>query len=412
MSDGSLRLTAPDETLGKRNGAVQRSRAEQLLVRSGELGRLHLGIHGTAAQLHDLGLHECLFLAVATLAAEVVVHIGTGVVGPPRIDQEAAEQMDDPVAVAAGRLRDLAQHLDRLAVAAVTGEEFSEAEGRMGIPGPGGRPQQGNRFRNSVLRFQQVGKGGQGILLAAIGREGAQFRLAPVASQETGKLLGVVGVHDTSDMDVAAQQVDCLVDPSLAFEEPGVQRDGVWGIRAPGLKRVRRAGPNVGEQGSYLGVAAVARGELHQLLGEHEVCGTGAEEGDNLVGVALPSEQARQVTQGVPVARVGERAQQRDGRVIPLPVGEQTSDGADGRPPAGGRERLQQRQRYRLSVRTTRGSRLGKSAGAKPVTVGGCVVQEVVVAVLVKEGGDGGRYPAVVSAMTVVKVGCIHGRAP
>jgi hypothetical protein len=39
----------------------------------------------------------------------------------------------------------------------------------------------------------------------------------------------------------------------------------------------------------------VACGELHQLLGEQEVCGTRAEQGDDLVEVALSGEEARQV---------------------------------------------------------------------------------------------------------------------
>ena len=52
---------------------------------------------------------------------------------------------------------------------------------------------------------------------------------------------------------------------------------------------------------------------------------------------------------------------------------------------------------------------LGESMGAEPVTAGSRVAEDAVVTVLVKEGGDGGRYPAVVGAMAVVEVGCVQG---
>ncbi|MGW2767961.1 hypothetical protein [Streptomyces sp. NPDC001275] len=72
-------------------------RRREVLVRPGERGQLRFGIHGTAALFHDLGPHECLFLTVPAVVGEVVVDIGKGVVSPPRIDQDAAEQMDDPI---------------------------------------------------------------------------------------------------------------------------------------------------------------------------------------------------------------------------------------------------------------------------------------------------------------------------
>jgi hypothetical protein len=76
--------------------------------------------------------------------------------------------------------------------------------------------------------------------------------------------------------------------------------------------------------------------------------------------------------------------QQHDGLVDAFPIGEQPSDGADSRPPAGGCERLKQCQRCRLPVQAIRGSGFGESAGAEPVTAGGCLAQDAVVAVLVK----------------------------
>lgn len=173
-----------------------------------------------------------------------------------------------------------------------------------------------------------------------VGGERPRFGLTAVAGEQAGELLSMVGVRDAVDVYVTTQEVGGLVDTALAYQQGGVQGDGVPAVRPPRIEGNCWAHTDGGEHGRDLGIAAVIGGEFHQDLGKRRVGGARPDEGDDLVDAALSDEQRCRLADGLPVSGVGVRAERGDCLVEAVASGEQPGGRADRLPPACGDERF------------------------------------------------------------------------
>lgn len=408
MSDRLLRFPLTHQAFRLCDHTAHRPERKQPFG-GGLRGKSSIGLLGSAAQLTNVGAGPGMFVRVTVVPGEVVVHVRTRFTLSACLHEDAAEQMDDPVGVPAGRLGGPAQHLDRLVMAALAREKFGKLECRMRVSLVAVLPQHGNRLPGSAPFLKKTGERGPGVLRPVLGETSTQLRLSSVPGQESGELLGMPGEHDAVDAHESPEQSSRLVDAALAFQKPGMQGDSVPGVRCPRLERDRRTDADGWEQSRDLVVTAVARSEFHQYLGKGAIGCPGTEQCDDVVDVALPGQQARKLSHGLSITGAGVRTQQFGGFVEPLPIGEQPTDGADSRPPSCGGERLQKRQRLRPPIGATVGNGdFGEPVGAEPVTACRGLAEYAVMAVFVEGRDHGGWYPAVEGAVAVVEIDCVH----